>query len=126
MSPGAYAGCRKIQERYGGQFHGHFARLHVLCDCGLHFTQLRIDAELAPGKDTCFLAMTAAWNRTPALVPELQYKDLVIPRPVPIPAVEEEVPKEEPQQTATPKVQQKKMPKPAQRLQTKKGETGPF
>ena len=84
----------KIQERYGGQFHGDLPNLQVLCDCGLHFTQLRIDAELTPGKDTCFLAMTAAWNRTPALVPELQYKDLVIPKPVQIPAVEEAVPKE--------------------------------
>ena len=35
----------KIQERFGGQFHGELPRLQVLCDCGLHFTQLNIDTK---------------------------------------------------------------------------------
>ena len=44
----------KIQERFGGQFHGELPRLQVLCDCGLHFTQLRIDAKLSRERTRVF------------------------------------------------------------------------
>ena len=114
----------KIQERFAGQFHGELPRLQVLCDCGLHFTQLRIDAELMPGKDMCVLAMTGAWNKTQALVPELQYKDCMVPKPVAAPPTKEMDESPSQKAKAGPKVQQKRMPRPAQRQATG-AEAGP-
>ena len=66
------------------------------------------------GKDTCVLAMTGAWNKTQTLVPELQYKDRMVPKPVAAPPTRElgEPPSQKAKAGA--KVQQKKMPRPAQ------------
>ena len=116
----------QIMDRYEGQFHGETPRLQTLCGCGLHFTQLRIHAELNPGQDTCVMAMTGAWNKTPPLVPELFYQDKIIPRPEP-----EVVPKgakknaDEVAQAKPKAVQQKRMPRPVKQPQQAKGSVGP-
>ena len=62
----------------------------------------------------CVLAMTGAWNKTQALVPELQYKDRMVPKPVAAPPTKEMDEPPVQKAKAGPKVQQKRMPRPAQ------------
>ena len=115
----------QLQDRYGGQFHDQPPRLQVLCGCGLHFTQMRIDTVLVPGQDTCVMAMTAAWNKTPASVPEINYQDRVVPKPQVIP---DQAPDKRPSPTAEVKsrqVQQKKMPRPMKTSTTTTTSSGP-